>query len=229
MQKIELDHQEVLRKFQELGTATRAAEHFGVSTPTVVRHLNELGLTFSKGSNPPNKLPMEDVIRRYTEGESTCQIAKSLGVDDEVIRRRLNRRGVKMRPPGGWETGGEKNSQWKGKGGYKEGKYQARKTYFALVGRRVLPGKVLHHMDENTDNNDPDNLWEFPNGSCHSRYHQRLLHLQRQGLPADANQIALKNGGLPLRRLIDPNAELPSIVPPNPCDKQEKTQPPRTS
>lgn len=230
MKKIELDHQEVLRVFQEVGTVEKTAPRFGVSMPTIVRHLNEVGVTFQRGSNHPSKLPMDDVMQRYSRGESTIQIARSLNVDPEVIRRRLNRRGVKMRPPGGWELKGEKNHQWKAKDApYKEGKYQARKTYSALTGRQILPGKVLHHMNEDTSDNSVDNLWEFPNQSCHARFHQRLLLLQRQGLPADANLIGLRSDGLPLRRLIDPNAELPSIVPPNPFGKQATTEPPRTS
>lgn len=210
----------ILEAVERLGSQKAAAVELGMTQAGISGTLRYHGIHTGKGKNHPNKLPMEDIIRRYSAGESTIQIARSLGVDPEVIRRRLNRRGIQMRPPGGWELKGEKNHQWKGKETpYKCGKYQARKTYEAFLGKPLLPGLVIHHMNENTEDNSADNLWVFPNNSCHSRYHQRLLSLQRQGLQADANQIALENGGAPLRRIADPNAELPSIVPPAPCDK----------
>lgn len=214
--------EEVAAIYEQMKSAKEVAAYLGVAHSCVLRNLKQAGVQVE--SSDPNKypLPMPEVIAHYQAGKSTREIGAIYGVDAEVIRRRLNRRHIQMRPRGGEQ--GEKNPQWKGGNDYKEGKYQARKTYKAFVGKPLLPGKVLHHMNEDTADNSPDNLWEFPNNSCHARYHQRLLNLQRQGLQAEPNLIALENGGVPLRRLTDPTAALPSIVPPNPFDKQEKSE-----
>lgn len=41
-----------------------------------------------------------------------------------------------------------------------------------ILGRRLLPGEVVHHEDLNKRNNDPDNLIVFPNQAAHAHHHK---------------------------------------------------------
>lgn len=51
-----------------------------------------------------------------------------------------------------------------------------------ILGRKLKPGEVVHHIDENRHNNSPENLMIFPNQQAHAEYHQRL---KKEG---DANE-----------------------------------------
>jgi hypothetical protein len=41
------------------------------------------------------------------------------------------------------------------------------------LGRSLLPGEVVHHDDDNPQNNDPANLMVFPSNSEHLKYHHQ--------------------------------------------------------
>ena len=40
-----------------------------------------------------------------------------------------------------------------------------------MLGRPLLEGETVHHVDEHKLNNDPDNLWIFASRADHARYH----------------------------------------------------------
>ena len=76
------------------------------------------------------------------------------------------------------------------KGSYKV-VYLHRAIAEQIIGRKLNPGEVVHHKDEDKTNNSPDNLVVCSSASVHRRYHKRLL---RQKLEADRPLV--KDGDL---------------------------------
>ena len=50
--------------------------------------------------------------------------------------------------------------------------YKHRLVAEATIKRKLKKGEVVHHKDENRENNDPNNLLVFHNNANHNRYHQ---------------------------------------------------------
>lgn len=50
------------------------------------------------------------------------------------------------------------------------------------INRKLRPGEVVHHLDEDISNNSPENLVICSSPSVHGRYHVRSI---RQKLEAD--------------------------------------------
>lgn len=58
----------------------------------------------------------------------------------------------------------------------REGKprYEHRLVMEQRIGRLLTQQEIVHHVDENPANNDPSNLWVFPDKASHSRWHAML-------------------------------------------------------
>jgi hypothetical protein len=61
---------------------------------------------------------------------------------------------------------------------YRDGRqlYEHRVVMAEMIGRELLPGEVVHHVNFEEDDNRPENLWLFPNRSSHWRWHEILQH-----------------------------------------------------
>jgi hypothetical protein len=57
---------------------------------------------------------------------------------------------------------------------------------------------VIHHLDENPENNEPSNLLLFRHQSAHAGFHQQVLKLQRAGQAVDVRALAIELGGRPM-------------------------------
>ena len=44
------------------------------------------------------------------------------------------------------------------------------------IGRKLRPGEIVHHLDEDKSNNSPENLVVCSSASVHRQYHIRSLH-----------------------------------------------------
>jgi hypothetical protein len=49
------------------------------------------------------------------------------------------------------------------------------------LGRALLPGEVVHHIDGDKHNNAPENLWVFPSMSEHSKWHAEMRKVASEG------------------------------------------------
>ena len=66
--------------------------------------------------------------------------------------------------------------------------YEHRVVAEQKIGRRLLPGEQVHHIDGNKLNNRPDNL-EVVADTAHHRLHHRSLRGQRLRRPGEENPI----------------------------------------
>lgn len=192
-----VDPAEVVRLWHETQNQHEIARRLGVVQTTISAVLRKQGIHAGKGHRlPVHDLPLEELTNRYLAGESAREIGESFGVDSEVVRKRLARHGVTRRAGG---AAGEKHPNWKG--GRAQVEWYRRQSYEVAaicLGRPLPPGLIIHHCDENPQNNDPSNLVIFRTQSEHFRFHQLLSRLQREGQPVDATQLALENGALAL-------------------------------
>ena len=51
------------------------------------------------------------------------------------------------------------------------GRHEHRVVAEQMLGRKLKPGEVVHHIDGNKRNNSPDNLMVFSSQADHARYH----------------------------------------------------------
>lgn len=75
------------------------------------------------------------------------------------------------------------------------------------LGHPLPKGMIIHHFDENFQNNHPSNIVLFRCQSDHAHYHQQLLNSPHPDDREEAIRLVLENGGL---WLPPPAAPIPS-------------------
>ncbi len=60
------------------------------------------------------------------------------------------------------------------------------------IGRKLLKGEVVHHIDHQPWNNHPDNLHLFNSKSEHQSYHEFLKNIMREALGIKKSQKQLQ-------------------------------------
>lgn len=58
--------------------------------------------------------------------------------------------------------------------------YQHRLVMEEMIGRYLKPEEVVHHIDENKQNNSPENLMLFPTDTDHRRYHDFFRRIRKK-------------------------------------------------
>ena len=123
----------------------------------------------------------------YKMGCTLREIAKKYEVSISRVRNRLIKDArMKMRRPG--QRKGCSNPSGKDHPNYKHGLVgggykgrwskdnrpilKHREVAESVLGGTLTKKEVVHHVDNNRTNNDPKNLWVFPNQSAHWRYHK---------------------------------------------------------
>lgn len=217
------DYDEILRLWKEHHDTAMVADLIGTSRGYVNRVLTtQFGIRVPRNPKTKYKLPMDELAKRYRAGETCGEIARDIGIPSERVRRRLKAHGVKIRSAAESVPRGKKNVFYKnGKGEEEPLHYYRRQSYEVTaicLGQPVPQGWVIHHVDENPRNNQPENLMLFQSAQAHSRHHVLLLRLQRAGRQVDKTHAALESGAQMLPLPPNPIELLPCIEKPCPCD-----------
>ena len=191
--KKHIDPDELRRLWATDLTIREIAAHFSISTTTLCKALRENDLhprgcgkserTRKKFSEVRRHKVDMDAVRKYaSEGMSTREIGAILGHSDEVIRERMVEAGIPRLPA---KARMEKNYFWNGgrmidadgyillkspdhpyrtAGGYVR---EHRLVMEQKLGRYLVPGEVVHHIDSDKQNNHPDNLEIFESNGRH--------------------------------------------------------------
>jgi hypothetical protein len=182
------------------GKSQRAiASLYGISDGTVGRALKLLGVQLESGGRPQKtkKFLPDNLPELYNSGLPCKEIGQMFGVDSEVVRDRLIQLGVPRRIG---KASGNKNPQWKG-GRTDTMHYYRRQAYEVgaiCLGKPVPKGHIIHHIDENPQNNTPRNLITFESQGLHAKFHQTALKNRLTAGSEEAILLALEIGGVPL-------------------------------
>jgi len=178
----------IVRLFGEMKSTRLVADTLGIPIATVGFVLRKRGIPTPKAGRRHNPYTACDrnkdkVLQMFAEGCSLTQMAKAVGTKCLEVKKFLARQGIEKE----WSTAsyGERHYAWKGrlvnKDGYVEihvkGHPYARKhTHYILehrlvmeahIGRYLLPGEVVHHINGVKDDNRIENLQLFQTNGEH--------------------------------------------------------------
>ena len=91
--RIELDNQEIIKRYEAGESGETIGKALGVSGRTILDRLRQLGIP----RRYKIQLDTPSIVKRYKAGEKVEAIAGSLNVSENTILNRLNEAGVKLR------------------------------------------------------------------------------------------------------------------------------------
>lgn len=162
-----------------------------------------------------------ELLRKLYEEENLTveQIGNRLGVSGKVANKACRRAGCRMRRRG--PKAGAEHTGWKGgvtvdKSGYvlryspdhphaNSAGYvrEHRLVMEQKLGRHLLPGEVVHHIDDDRGNNHPENLELFQDNAAH-------LAATLKGKVPQWTEDGKKRIAAGVRRRWEPNDQTPS-------------------
>lgn len=180
------DRQHIVEVFSRCQSIVKTAAEIGASRQTVANVVQGLGLAAKKPTYSPHHLDPKIVENLYHDQNlSTAEISDRLGASPETVRMCMKKYNIPRRSHGARH--GEKNHGWNGgrivdKHGYilihlpghpgsNSNGYirEHRLVMEQKLGRSLLPLEVVHHLDSNPQNNDPDNLEIYSKNGDHLR------------------------------------------------------------
>jgi predicted DNA-binding protein len=181
MAKQKVDTQSVVDAYMSVRSIWEAAKSIGVSGQTVQRILNKAGIErglkrFSEDD--------ADILRRdyakFRADRRLCDLAETLGRTRQFICRKAKELGI-TDISGSYKPVIESvdSMGYVSLRGYKQvnSKHIHRAVAEEKMGRKLLPGEVVHHIDGDKTNNSPENLQVMSNSD-----HVKLHGLIRRGV-----------------------------------------------
>ena len=182
-------HEGIVVAYQQGVTLQELAAQYDVTGSTVAEYLRRLGVVLRtrREINQQRALIDECRLRSLVDQSLTLpEIGTALGVSVSAIERCMRTLGLRSKHGRGSPM--EKNYFWKGgravdtdgyilvkspdhpyatKAGYVR---EHRLIMEEKLGRYLLPVEVVHHKDQNHNNNAPDNLQVFQTNGAHLRH-----------------------------------------------------------
>lgn len=171
----------VLEVYQQTLQTVKVVEIVGVSYAQVVDCLKAHGIPLSGAQNGVCYQNIDNVRQWAKDGLSISEIARRVGTNNTRVREFLKQHNFERKP---FVQTMKNNSNWKGgrkvDGGYvylkMPGHHLAdshgyvpehRLVMEEKLGRPLTREEVVHHVDDDGTNNEPDNLRLYPNNAAH--------------------------------------------------------------
>lgn len=161
---------------------TVIAERLGISIHVVRHTVHRAGLQQSGAKNGACYRNVDLVRRLAKEGKSLSEIGRQVGTSKRLVKLFLEKHQIERTP---FHQSGENNPAWKGgrmadKHGYilvhrpehpeanRHGYVREHRLVMEeKLGRPLLREEVVHHLDDDTGNNHPDNLHLYESNGVH--------------------------------------------------------------
>lgn len=174
------DAAEFARAYQSGETLTQIGKRYEVAAKVIRDYLVRASVELRPVGAPAfwTEARKAEATRRYQAGEQLQDIAKAMGCGHNTVARTLTELGVHEKKQ--CELRGENHHSWQGGRSVRgDGYVQVRVTdadrhladetrteyvlehrlvMARLLGRRLLPGETVHHIDNDRQHNDPENL-----------------------------------------------------------------------
>jgi hypothetical protein len=172
----------ILEVYQKSLSSRVAATAAGVTLNIASRYLKSQGIELSKSTGGACYRRIDEVRQWAAEGVALSEIARRIGTNHHRVSQFLKKHKIPMKlfRQEGCNNPAWKNGETTDKDGYvlvhqpthphcnRHGYVRKHRLVMEKqIGRLLLPTEVVHHNDDNPQNNDPDNLQLFSSNSEH--------------------------------------------------------------
>lgn len=193
MKRLELNKELLEATLKEM-TMEEAARKFGVSGQTIKRRIKEFGIDYNaKEQTSFAHILTKDYLESVKDTHTIFDVSEETGIKVRTVRKYIDQYGIKLVPR---VLRGAESPMWKGGVSIKNKGGKQYRTFYATgedgkgtyvfehtlvmeehIGRKLVKGEVVHHIDGDGLNNSIDNL-VLMTKKQHDTFH-RLLGLLR--------------------------------------------------